>query len=243
MFIMPAIDIRSKRVVRLLQGDFNKETFYSADVVEVAKKWEEMGAKFLHMVDLDGALAGEPKNLDVIQQVCQSASIPVQLGGGIRTEKNAELVLSKGVSRVIIGTRAYEDDEFVKRLVKTFGADKIAIGIDAAGDIILSKGWTESTGIDAFTLAKKMESLGIGMIIYTNTLKDGTLESPQLELAKKMLDTVSIKVIISGGVSSLQDIRDLKALGNMNLYGVITGKALYEQRLDLKEAIKIAEEG
>ncbi|MDP8292502.1 MAG: 1-(5-phosphoribosyl)-5-[(5-phosphoribosylamino)methylideneamino]imidazole-4-carboxamide isomerase [Candidatus Orphnella occulta] len=243
MFIMPAIDIRSKRVVRLLQGDFNKETFYSADVVEVAKKWEEMGAKFLHMVDLDGALAGEPKNLDVIQQVCQSVSIPVQLGGGIRTEKNAELVLSKGVSRVIIGTRAYEDDEFVKRLVKTFGADKIAIGIDAAGDIILSKGWTESTGIDAFTLAKKMESLGIGMIIYTNTLKDGTLESPQLELAKKMLDTVSIKVIISGGVSSLQDIRDLKALGNMNLYGVITGKALYEQRLDLKEAIKIAEEG
>ena len=243
MFIMPAIDIRSKRVVRLLQGDFNKETFYSADVVEVAKKWEEMGAKFLHMVDLDGALAGEPKNLDVIQQVCQSVSIPVQLGGGIRTEKNAELVLSKGVSRVIIGTRAYEDDEFVKRLVKTFGADKIAIGIDAAGDIILSKGWTESTGIDAFTLAKKMESLSIDMIIYTNTLKDGTLESPQLELAKKMLDTVSIKVIISGGVSSLQDIRDLKALGNMNLYGVITGKALYEQRLDLKEAIKIAEEG
>ncbi len=242
MFIIPAIDIRSKRVVRLLQGDFNKETFYSADATEVAKKWEKMGSKFLHMVDLDGALAGMPKNLDVIQQVCQSVSIPVQLGGGIRTEKNVELVLSKGVSRVIIGTRAFEDDEFVKRLVKTFGTDKIAIGIDAAGDTILSKGWTEFTGIDAFALAKRMESLGVGMIIYTNTLKDGTLESPQIELAKKMLDAVSIKVIISGGISSLQDIRDLKALGSLNLYGVITGKALYEQRLDLKEAIKIAEE-
>ncbi len=242
MFIIPAIDIRSKRVVRLLQGDFNKETFYSADVTEVAKKWEEMGAKFLHMVDLDGALAGVPKNLDLIQQVCQSVNIPVQLGGGIRTDAAVELVLSKGVSRVIIGTRAYEDDEFVKRLIKTFGTERIAIGIDAAGDTILSKGWTESTGIDAFALAKKMESLGVGMIIYTNTLKDGTLESPQIELAKKMLDAVSIKVIISGGISSLQDIRDLKALGSANLYGVITGKALYEQRLDLKEAIKIAEE-
>jgi len=242
MFIIPAIDIRSKRVVRLLQGDFDKETFYSADVVEVARRWQDMGAKFLHMVDLDGALAGEPKNIDVVEQVCNSIGIPVQLGGGLRTERDVELVLSKGVSRVIIGTRAYEDDEFVKELVKSFGADRIAIGIDAAGDIILSKGWTESTGIGAFTLAKRMESLGIGMIIYTNTLKDGTLESPQIDLAKKMLDAVSIKVIISGGISSLQDIKDLKALGSQNLYGVITGKALYEQRLDLKEAIKIAEE-
>jgi len=242
MFIIPAIDIRSKRVVRLLQGDFDKETFYSADVVEVARRWQDMGAKFLHMVDLDGALAGEPKNIDVVEQVCNSIGIPVQLGGGLRTERDVELVLSKGVSRVIIGTRAYEDDEFVKELVKSFGADRIAIGIDAAGDIILSKGWTESTGIGAFTLAKRMESLGIGMIIYTNTLKDGTLESPQIDLAKKMLDEVSIKVIISGGISSLQDIKNLKALGSQNLYGVITGKALYEQRLDLKEAIQIAEE-
>ncbi len=242
MFIIPAIDIRSKRVVRLLQGDFNKETFYSANVVEVARKWEEMGARFLHMVDLDGALAGEPKNLDVVEQVSKSVDIPIQLGGGLRTEKNVESALSKGVSRVIIGTRAYEDDEFVKRLVKAFGADKVAIGIDAAGDIILSKGWTESTGIGAFSLGKKMESLGAGMIIYTNTLKDGTLESPQLGLAEKMLAAVSIKVIISGGIASLQDIRDLKALDRPNLYGVITGKALYEQRLDLREAIQIAEE-
>lgn len=242
MFIIPAIDIRSKRVVRLLQGDFNKETFYSADVVEVARRWQDMGAKFLHMVDLDGALAGEPKNIDIVEKACNSIGIPVQLGGGLRAERDVELVLSKGVSRVIIGTRAYEDDEFIKGLVKRFGADRIAIGIDAAGDIILSKGWTESTGIGAFTLAKKMESLGIGMVIYTNTLKDGTLESPQIDLARKMLDAVSIKVIISGGISSLQDIKDLKALGRQNLYGVITGKALYEQRLDLKEAIQIAEE-
>ena len=242
MFIIPAIDIRSKRVVRLLQGDFNKETFYSSDVVEVAKRWQEMGAKFLHMVDLDGALAGEPKNTDIVEQVCESISIPVQLGGGLRTEKAVETALSKGIARVIIGTRAYEDEKFVKGLVKRFGTERIAIGIDAAGDIILSKGWTESTGIGAFALAKKMESLGVGMIIYTNTLKDGTLESPQIDLAEKMLDAVAIKVIISGGVSSLQDIKDLKALSRVNLYGVITGKALYEKRLDLKEAIKIAEE-
>jgi phosphoribosylformimino-5-aminoimidazole carboxamide ribotide isomerase len=242
MLIIPAIDIRSKRVVRLTQGDFNKETFYSRDVVEVARRWQEMGAKFLHIVDLDGALAGEPKNIDIVEQVYKSINIPIQFGGGLRTERDVERVLSKGISRAIIGTRAYKDDEFVKRLIEAFGSNRIAVGIDAAGDIVVSKGWTETTGIGAIAVAKRMESLGVGMIIYTNVLKDGTLESPQIDLAKEMLGAVSIKVIISGGISSLQDIRDLKALNKPNLYGVITGKALYEQKLDLKEAIQIAEE-
>lgn len=242
MFIIPAIDIRSKGVVRLTQGDFNKETFYSRDVVEVARQWQEMGAKLLHMVDLDGARAGEPKNIDIVEQVYKAINIPIQLGGGLRTDEVIEQVLSKGISRAIIGTRAYKDDEFVKRLVKTFGSNRIAVAIDAAGDTILSKGWTESTGISAIAVAKKMESLGVDMVIYTNVLKDGTLESPQIDLAKEMLDAVSIKVIISGGISSLQDIKDLKVLNRPNLYGIITGKALYEQRFGLKEAIQIAEE-
>jgi len=242
MLIIPAIDIRSKGVVRLTQGDFNKETFYSADAVEIARRWQEMGAKLLHIVDLDGALAGEPKNIDIVEQICKSINIPMQLGGGLRSERDVEQVLSKGISRVIVGTRAYKDDEFVKTLIKAFGSKRIAVGIDVADGTIVSKGWTETTGLGAVMVAKRMESLGVEMIIYTNVLKDGTLESPQIDFAKEMLDAVSIKVIISGGISSLGDIRDLKALKKSNLYGVITGKALYEQRLDLKEAIQIAKE-
>ncbi|NQT95097.1 MAG: 1-(5-phosphoribosyl)-5-[(5-phosphoribosylamino)methylideneamino]imidazole-4-carboxamide isomerase [Candidatus Omnitrophica bacterium] len=241
MLIIPAIDLRSQRVVRLTQGDFTRETFYSSDPVEVAKKWESKGAKLLHMVDLDGALAGESKNLEVIEAVHESVKIPIQLGGGLRTDEAVERVLSKGVANAIIGTRAYADEDFVKRLVDRY-RERIIVGIDAAGETVVSEGWTAATGIKAVGLAKKMESLGISTIVYTNVLRDGTLERPQFDLASEMLDAVNMNVIISGGISSIEDIKDLKALNKKNLYGIITGKALYEGRLDLEEAIKIAKE-
>lgn len=242
MIIIPAIDIRSRKVVRLKQGDFDKQALYSDDAVEVAMRWQGMGAKSLHIVDLDGALSGEPRNLDIVEKVYSSVGIPIQLGGGLRSDESVERVLSKGISRAIVGTRAYKDEEFIKRLIDMFGSTRIAVAIDAAGGIVVSNAWKEPTDMNAVDIARKMESLGVDMIIYTDVLKDGTLESPQIDLAKEMLDAVSINVIISGGVSSLQDVKDLKALNRPNLYGVITGKALYESRLDLREAISIAEE-
>ncbi len=242
MLIIPAIDIHLKRVVRLKQGDFQKETLYSNDAVDVAKQWQDAGARLLHMVDLDGALSGEPKNLDVIERVCREVKMPVQAGGGLRTEESVSQALSKGVSRVIVGTRAYKDDNFVKSLVKNFGKDKFAVGIDASGGIIASKGWTELTGMNAIETIRKMESLGAGTVIYTDIKKDGTLEGPRIDIIRQILEAVSINVIISGGISCMQDIKDLKALGRPNLHGIVVGKALYEAMLDLKQAIKIAEE-
>ncbi|MFC1807746.1 1-(5-phosphoribosyl)-5-[(5-phosphoribosylamino)methylideneamino]imidazole-4-carboxamide isomerase [Candidatus Omnitrophota bacterium] len=241
MIILPAIDLRQGRVVRLTQGDFAREKFYSGSPGEVAKLWESQGAKWLHVVDLDGALAGEPQNADALEQILTNVSIPVQLGGGLRTFDSISKVLDMGVSRVIIGTRAYDDEEFIKKLVGKY-EDKIAVGIDAAGKDVVVAGWTSKTHMTSDQLAKRMESIGVETIIYTNVLKDGTLEGPEEDLAIDMLDAVKANVIISGGISSIDDIAKLKALSRRNLYGVITGKALYEGKLDLAQAIKIAEE-
>lgn len=240
MLIIPAIDLRSGRVVRLTQGDYAKETFYSGNPAEVAKKWEAQGAKLIHIVDLDGALEGEPRNLAAVDDIRKAIKVSVQLGGGLRTYEAIERALSKGVSRVVIGTKACTDDEFTKKLIADF-KDKIAVSIDAAGKNVATAGWTSTTIITADNLAKKMESFGVKTIIYTNILKDGTLEGPELEMAAAVLDAVKVKVIIAGGISSLEDIKDIKSLSRPNLYGVITGKALYEGKLDLKEAIKVAE--
>lgn len=242
MLVIPAIDLRSARVVRLLQGDFNKETFYSANPVETAKAWEAQGARLLHIVDLDGAFSGEPKNLSAVEDIQKEISIPIELGGGLRSGEVVEKVLSKGILRAIISTRAYADEEFLKGLLDKF-KERIVVSIDACGEDVVDRGWTHSTTIKAIDLAKKMESFGVETIIYTNVLKDGTMERPQFELIEKMLDAVGVNIIIAGGISSLEDIKDIKAIGKVNLYGVIVGKALYEGRLNLKEANRIAEGG
>jgi len=240
MLIIPAIDLRSGRVVRLIQGDYAKETFYSGNPAEVAEEWQAQGAKLIHIVDLDGALEGEPRNLAAVDDICKAIKVPVQLGGGLRTYEAIERALSKGVLRVVIGTKACTDDEFTKKLIADF-KDKIAISIDAAGENVATAGWTSTTAMRADNLAKKMESFGVKTIIYTNILKDGTLEGLELDQVRTILDAVDIEVIIAGGVSSLKDIEDLNSLNSPNLAGVITGKALYEGKLDLKEAIKVAE--
>jgi phosphoribosylformimino-5-aminoimidazole carboxamide ribotide isomerase len=240
MLVIPAIDIRSQRVVRLLQGDFTKETFYSGNPVEVAKRWQADGAKLLHIVDLDGAFTGEPRNLDIAVDIKNQINIPIEFGGGLRTDDSVEKVISKGIERTIIGTRAYTDDEFLKRTIARYG-NRIVVSIDAAGENIAAEGWTSLTSIKAQDLSRRIEALGVKTIIYTNILRDGTLERPQLKQAEEILDSVKIDVIIAGGISSIQDILDLKNLKRPNLYGVIVGKALYEKRIDLKEAIRLAE--
>lgn len=237
MIIIPAIDLRSQRVVRLRQGDFSKEIFYSGNPVEIAKKWEANGAGLLHIVDLDGALIGEPKNLQVVEEILKSVKAAIEFGGGLRTDGSVEKVLAKGVSRAIIGTRAYVDEDFLRRLVKKF-KEKIVVSIDAAEENIVSEGWTSLTSIKAIDLAKKIEAIGVDSIIYTNVLKDGTMERPQIEFIEKMLDSVKTKIVVAGGISSLDDIKHLKALDRPNLYGVIVGRALYEGRVNLKEAIE-----
>lgn len=237
MLIIPAIDIREKKVVRLLKGDFDKETVYSDDPVEVAKNWQSKGAKMLHVVDLDGAFTGEPKNLDIIRQIQKAVDLPIEVGGGLRDYESVDMALSAGVARAIIGTRAYLDEDFLIKLLDKY-RERIAVSIDAEGRDVVAKGWRSRTLLNAPEVAKKMESLGVRTIIYTNVLKDGTLESPQLDIVKEMLDSVKTDIIISGGVSCLKDIEEIKALGRPNLYGVIVGKALYEGKLDLGKAIE-----
>lgn len=239
MIIIPAIDIREGNVVRLRQGDFSKETVYSNDPVAIAKKRETEEARFLHIVDLDGALTGQHKNLEIVEKIIKAVEIPVEVGGGMRSKEIIKQVLDTGAKRVVVGTKAYEDENFTKELVGDFG-DRIAISIDAIGQMILSSGWKKPTYLKATSMAKKVEGLGIKTIIYTDILRDGTLERPRLELLDEILRSVKIDVIVSGGISCLEDIKDIVKLRRKNLYGVIIGKALYEGKIDLAEANKIA---
>jgi len=238
MIIIPAIDIRGGKVVRLLQGDFTKETSYSDNPVEIARRWAEEGAEYLHIVDLDGAKTGEPKNLDLVRKIKDEVGIPIEMGGGLRSEDVVKEAFSIGVSRAIIGTRAFKDPEFLKGLLKQYKGD-IAVGIDAKEKQVVAEGWISTTDLDAVDLARQMQDIGVETIIYTNVLRDGTLERPQFELVKEMLDSVDINVIISGGISSIDDIKGLMDLNKDNLYGVIVGKALYEGRVSLAEVISI----
>ncbi|UCH11842.1 MAG: 1-(5-phosphoribosyl)-5-[(5-phosphoribosylamino)methylideneamino]imidazole-4-carboxamide isomerase [Candidatus Omnitrophota bacterium] len=241
MIILPAIDIRMGKVVRLLQGDFTKETVYSGDPVNVAKRLERDGARMLHVVDLDGAFLGKLKNLPIIREITSSIKIPIELGGGLRTEGEVEQVLSCGVKRVVIGTRAYADESFLKKLIKKY-ADVVVVSIDAARGEIISEGWKRQTSIKAKELIQRVNDIGIKTIIYTDILKDGTMEGPNLNIIEDVLNRASCNVIISGGISSLDDIKSIKALNRRNLLGIIVGKALYEGKFTLQEANEIAGE-
>jgi len=242
MIIIPAIDLRYKKVVRLTQGDFAREKSYSDNPVDVAKKWQDEGAEFIHVVDLDGALAGEPKNLDVVEKIISAIKVPVQLGGGLRTRNDVAGVLAKGVTRAIIGTKACTDAGFTKALVDEF-KEKIAVSIDAAGMGVVAAGWGIEVPKVANQLAEEMKNMGVKTIIFTNTIQDGMLKGIDAKWVEDMLDAAAgTNVIIAGGVSAIEDIKKLKEMKRPNLYGAIAGKALYEGTMDLKEAIKVAGE-
>ncbi len=236
MVIYPAVDVKDGRCVRLVQGKFNDVTVYSDNPLEMAFKWEKLGAQYLHVVDLDGARTGEPQNMDVISKMAVNVGIPVQLGGGIRSIEMIEIILCKGVQRVILGTSAVEDPELVKKAIKTF-ENNIVIGIDAKDGFVAIEGWAKTSSFTATGFAKKMEELGAKTIIYTDISTDGTLSGPNLKAMEEMAKAVEVEVIASGGVSSIEDVKNLKDVG---VSGVIIGKALYTGNIDLKHAIEIA---
>lgn len=238
MEIIPAIDIREKKVVRLWQGEFDKQTIYSNNPIEVAKKWKSAGAVWVHIIDLDGALEGRLVNKELISQIAKIFEGNAQIGGGIRTSKDIEAAFECGAKRVILGTAAIEDENFLKNILQIY-KDKIAVSIDAKGNLVQSRGWKESTKKKVLDLAKRFEASGLSTLIYTDIRKDGTLTGPNIRYIKVLLKTVKIPILVSGGISSLEDIKALKELEPLGLIGVIVGRALYEGKLDLKKALEI----
>jgi len=236
--ILPAIDLRGGKCVRLLKGDYNQETIYSDSPAEQAKKWEDGGAEIIHLVDLDGAKGGSPENLDAIKAITSAVSIPCELGGGIRTIETAQQVLDAGVARVILGTVACKQPELVDEMLAKFGPEKVVVGIDAKDGKASVAGWLDDTGLDALELAANFAKKGVIRFIYTDIATDGMLTGPNLEAQAELCDKVpGCQVIASGGIACPDDIANLANLGKANLEGVIIGKALYDQKATLEEFI------
>lgn len=240
MIVFPAIDIRNGKCVRLTEGRFDKETIFGDNPEEMAKKWASLGAEFLHVVDLDGALAGKSVNLSAIEAIVKNVDIPVQLGGGIRTLENIEELLSLGVSRVILGSVAVKNPNLVREACKKYG-DRIIVGIDARDGIVAVEGWGVSGGVEADALAKQMAEVGVKRIIYTDISRDGMLNGVNVKATARLAKLSNIAVIASGGVSSIEDIKAVKVVESSGVEGVIVGKAIYTDSLDLREALKVAE--
>lgn len=239
MIIFPAIDIRGGKCVRLFKGDFARETVFSDRPEEMAAKWEAQGGRFLHLVDLDGALAGKSINLDVVKKIVVTVHIPVELGGGIRTMENIAEVLALGVQRVILGSVAVKNPALVQESCQQYG-DRIVVGIDARDGIVAVDGWGVSGDVEAVALAKKMAAAGVRRIIYTDISRDGTLAGVNVEATARLARESGVRVIASGGVSSLDDIRALLPYEKDGIEGVITGKAIYTGSLDLQAAAALA---
>ena len=234
MILFPAIDVLDGKCVRLIQGDYDKEVIYSDSPVEMAKFWETEGAEFIHIVDLNGAKSGLSVNLSVIQHIAESVSIPVQVGGGIRSVKTIEDYLNKSVNRVILGTAAIQDPEFLKEAVDAF-QEKIVVSVDAREGFVATEGWTDTSSTKATDLIDHLEKIGVQTIVYTDIAKDGMLAGPNLIEQKQINEHTQMKVIASGGVTTIEDIQNLAYL---NMYGAIIGKALYDERLDFKDALE-----
>ncbi len=237
MIILPAIDIKSGRCVRLYQGKADKETVYSEDPAAMARRWEGEGAEFLHVVDLDGAFAGEPKNWETVTKILAAVSVPVELGGGMRHPEGVEMALAGGVERVIVGSRAANDPGFLSDMYREFRG-RIIPSIDAREGMVMVRGWEEETELRAEDLGRDLKKIGFKLVIHTDTSADGTLRGPSLAALEEFLDRTGLGVIAAGGVSCLEDIRNLKKLERKGLIGVITGKAIYAGTLDLKAAIR-----
>ena len=236
MIVFPAIDLYDKKAVRLYKGDYNQMTVYSENPIDVARDFEKKGAKFIHMVDLEGAKDGTTPNLDIVSQVANETSLFVEIGGGIRDMATVEKYLSAGVGRVILGTAAVTNPEFLKEAVKKYG-DKIAVGADVKDGYIAIKGWLEKSEKTLEDFLCDMQNIGVKYIICTDISKDGAMRGTNLELYKKLSQKYSMNITASGGVSSLDDVKKLR---EMNIYGAIIGKAYYIGAIDLKDALEAA---
>jgi len=238
MLVIPAIDLKEGKCVRLEQGLMDKDTVFNDDPAAQAREWQAQGAELLHIVDLDGAFAGEPRNKAAIEAIVTAISIPAQLGGGIRDLATIEAYLKLGLSRVIIGTAAQRNPELVREACALFPG-RIVVGIDAKNGMVAVQGWAEVTDVTAVDLAKRFEGFGVSAIIYTDISRDGMLQGPNLEATKALAEAISIPVIASGGVSSLKDIENLMTIEGSGVSGVITGKAVYTGAIRLAEAVAL----
>lgn len=231
MILFPAIDIRNGKCVRLVQGDYDQEIIYGDSPTEMALLWEKQGAEFIHIVDLDGAKTGDSPNQRAIGAIAEAVSVPIQVGGGIRSIDMIEKHIASGVDRVIIGTAAITNRPFLEEAVKKYG-DKIAVSIDARNGFVATDGWTETTDTKALDLLAELEKIGVKTVVYTDIFKDGMMQGPNFEELQTVHEASPIDVIASGGVTTEEDIKQLE---NMNLYGAIIGKALYEGSISLEK--------
>jgi phosphoribosylformimino-5-aminoimidazole carboxamide ribotide isomerase len=242
MDVIPAIDILDGRCVRLYQGDYQQSEVFGEDPVEVAQRWYSQGAKYLHVVDLDGAKAGKPQNLKVIEAIARSIPMRVQMGGGLRDRESIISVLKSGVSRVILGTAAVESSQLVADICAEF-PEQIMIGIDARNGKVATRGWLTTSDVMAVDLAKRMTEVGVAGIIYTDIHRDGTMQGPNIEALRQLAENVNVPVIASGGVSSITDLLNLVSLESIGVTGAIVGKAIYTGDIQLREAIKAVGNG
>ncbi len=236
MNIFPAIDLYDKKAVRLFKGDYNEMTVYSENPIEIARDFESRGARFIHMVDLEGAKDGTTPNLEIVAQVARETGLFVEIGGGIRSLETLKKYFECGVDRAILGTSAVNDEAFLVEAVRTYG-EKIAVGADVKDGYIAIKGWLEKSSITLDAFFEKMQKIGVKTIICTDISKDGAMRGTNLEMYKELSKKYSLDIVASGGVSTIDDVRELR---KMNLYGAIIGKAYYTGAIDLKEAIEVA---
>lgn len=234
MIIIPAIDLLDGKPVRLYQGDYDSQVQVSGSAQQTAQNFKEGQAEFLHLVDLNGAKYGERIHFPLIKRIVEMTGIPVEVGGGIRTMEDIEAYLNAGVSRVILGTAALKDPQVLKEALAKYG-EQIAVGIDAKNGMVSVEGWLDDSQVDALEFAKEMEALGVKTIIFTDISRDGTLSGPNLEMLKKLREALDVRLIASGGIKDIDDIKALKELG---IDGAIVGKSIYAKTLDLEEAIE-----
>ena len=237
MHIFPAIDLYGKQAVRLYKGDYDKMTVYSDEPLAVARDFEKKGAKFVHLVDLEGAKFGTTPNIDVVRAIAQNTSLFTEIGGGIRSMETVNTYFEAGVDRVILGTAAVTDEGFLLEAIKAYG-DKIAVGVDIKDGKVAIKGWIEKSELDAFDFCEKLQKIGVKTIICTDISKDGAMKGANHDLYRELSEKFDMQIVASGGVSSMADVRQLRTL---NIYGAIIGKAYYTGAIDLREAIEVAE--
>ena len=240
MNFYPAIDIKDGKFIRLKQGRLDEVTVYGDNPVEIAKKFSEAGAKWIHVVDIDGAFKGKSINQKVILDIKKNSKTKIQVGGGIRTQESASFYLNNGIDRVVLGTIALENPKIIEQLCENY-PERIAVGIDAKKGMVATEGWSKTSSIEVVKLSKLYENIGVSCVIFTDIEKDGLMEGVSLNQLKNLLKNTKLNVIASGGVSSLDDLKKLKSLEKKNLIGVISGKAIYENKFSVNEAVEILE--
>ncbi len=245
MRLIPAIDIQGGRCVRLRRGDFADETVFGDDPVAIAEYWVSEGARFLHVVDLDGAREGIPRNFSLVQAIAEAVPIPVETGGGIRSETSLQMIAESRVVKAVIGTSAVEDEGFLRRALLVMGPERIVVAIDAEDGWVKTKGWQERSDVRALDLVRRLEKEGVREVLYTDISRDGMMQSVNLESIRELAEETGagLEIIASGGVTSLDDLRELMRLESLGVTGVIAGRALYERRFTVAEALAVLDAG